>query len=134
MIKILYTYLLPLLLWGIFIYTVLQIPYPQSITQANLNQLLLFFVPLFLSIVLTLNIFLKNIFISLFISFGLIFILILKSLDSLNIVTGVLTTLAVGLLISYFRRKEDFPHFKKTKRKGLTYESKIPKIHRIRKQ
>ena len=111
--------------WGIFAYVILQIPYPETITQANVTQLLTFFIPLFLAITLTLNIFLRNIFISVSTSVGLIFLLLLKALDSLNLVTGILITISIGLLISYF---------KKIKRRSLTKTLKIPKLHHMRKQ
>lgn len=124
MIKTFYTFFLPLFFWGFFIFVILQIPYPESITQAKSQQLLFFFIPLFLAITFTLNIFLKNIFISTSLSLGLIFLLILKSLDSLNLVTGILTVVAVGLLISYF---------KKIKKKSLTKWGKIPKLTRLKK-
>ena len=112
-----------LLFWGIFIFVVFQIPYPDTITQANITQLLAFFIPLFLAITLTLNIILKNILVSGSISLGLIFLLVLKSLDSLNLVTGVLIVISVGLLVSYFR---------KINRRSLTKALKIPKLTKLR--
>lgn len=114
-----------LIFWGIFGYVILQVPYPDTLTQANLQQLLFFFIPLFFAIILTLNIILKNIFSSASISLGLVFLLILKALDSLNLVTGVLTVIAVGLLISYFR---------KMNRRSLTKLSKISKLTHLRKE
>ena len=51
-----------LIFWGIFIFVIFQLPYPESLTQASLFQLLAFFIPLFLALVLTLNLFLKFIF------------------------------------------------------------------------
>ncbi len=123
MLKILPKIIPVLIFWAIFGYVVLQVPYPDSLTQANPTQLLAFFLSLFLAITFTLNIFLKNIFSSCSISLGLIFLLILKALDSLNLVTGILTTVAIGLLISYFR---------KIKRKNLTKILKIPKLTHVR--
>lgn len=114
-----------LFFWGLFVYVVLQIPYPETITQANLTQLLVFFISLFLAISFTLNTFLKNIFISVSISLGLIFLLFLKALDSLNLVTAGLIIIPVGLLISYFR---------KNKHKSLTKWRKIPKLTQLRRQ
>ncbi len=108
-----------LFFWGIFIFTLLQIPYPQNITQAYLFQLILFFIPLFLAILLTLNIFLKKSLVAGSISLGTILLLILKALDSLNLITASLIVISVGLLISYF---------KKLKKKDLTKWEKIPKI------
>ena len=92
-----------LFIWGVFIYVVLQVPYPDSIAQAKVQDLLAFFIPLFLGLALTLNLFLKNIFISLSSSLGFIFILILEALDSLNIVTATLIIISIWLLISYFK-------------------------------
>lgn len=118
-------FVLPLICWGAFIYVVLQIPYPETITQANIFQLLSFFSSLFLAITFSANIFLKNIFISSSISLGLIFLTFLKALDSLNLVTAILILISVGLLVSYFR---------KIKKKGLTNYSKIPKLTHLRRR
>lgn len=111
-----------LFFWGIFIYVILQVPYPNSLTQASIPQLLYFFIPLFLSLIFTLNIFLKSILRSILISFGIIILLILKALDSLNLVSALLTIIAVGLLFSYFKKPV------------LTSGSNIPKLTRWRKQ
>ncbi|MDD5415499.1 MAG: hypothetical protein PHE48_00665 [Candidatus Daviesbacteria bacterium] len=108
-----------LFFWGIFIFVVLQVPYPESLTQANYTQLILFLTPLYLALIFTLNIFLRNILSSCSFSLGLIFLLILKALDTLNIVTALLTVAATYLLFSYFR---------KIKKHKLTKLSKIPKL------
>ncbi len=105
--------------WTIFIFIVLQVPYPESLTQATIIQLLSFFIPLFLALVFTLNLFIKKIIISLTLSFGIISFLILKALDSLNFVTGMLTIISAVLLISYFR---------KVKFSDLTKDGRIPKL------
>lgn len=104
MIKIILKSTPALIFWGVFIFIVLNVPYPESLTQANFGQLIPFFISLFLSIALTLHIFLKNILMSLSIALCLIFLLILKALDSLNIVTGLLMLISVGLLFSYFKK------------------------------
>ncbi|MBI2315219.1 hypothetical protein HYU93_04165 [Candidatus Daviesbacteria bacterium] len=119
MFKIIQKIVPGLLFWGVVIFVIFSTPYPDSLTQANLNQTALFFIPLYLAFVFTLNIILKNIFISSSISLGLIFFLILQALDSLNIVTGILIIISVGLLVSYF---------KKNQRKELI---KLPKIHKL---
>ena len=111
--------LLALIFWGVFAYVVLQIPYPNSLTQATPLQLLSFFTSLFLAITFTLNVFLTFLLLSIILALGIIFLLILKALDSLNLVTAILTLIAVGLLFSYFRKNKD---------KGLTSQSKIPKL------
>lgn len=122
MFKIIQKIILGLLFWGGFIFVVLNVPYPDSLTQANLNQVIPFFASLFLVLLLTFNIFLKNIFISFSISLGVILFLILQALDSLNLVTGILIIISAGLLISYF---------KKTKSKHLVKLPKIPKLTKL---
>lgn len=112
-----------LIFWGIFIFVILQVPYPETLTQANIIQLFSFFITLFLALSLTINLFIKNILVSLSFSLGIISMFILKALDSLNLVTASLTAVSVWLLISYFR-----------KRRSLTNYSKIRKLHAGRKQ
>ena len=125
MFKSLKDFIPALFFWAIFIFVILLIPYPDSITQANFQQLFFFFTTLFCAIIFTLNIFLKNVFLSASIALGLNFVLILKALDSLNLVTGILTIISVGLLVSYF---------KKIKRRSLTKWGKIPKLTKLRRQ
>src|SRR3989344_997006 len=113
-----------LILLGIFLLVVFTVPYPNTISSANSFQLLTFFIPLFLFMVLTIGVFLKNIYISGSLSLGLIFLLILKSLDSLNLVTAILIIITIYLLVSSFRR---------AKRGSLTKWPKIPKITKLRR-
>lgn len=110
--------------WGSFIFIVLKVPYPENFSQANIVQMLAFFIPLYLALSLTLNIFLINIFIASSITLGLIFLLILKALDSFNLVTVALVAVIMYLLISYFR---------KGKRSSLTKWPKIPKLTRLKR-
>lgn len=116
---------LALIFWSIFTYVILQVPYPNSLTQATLFQLLAFFISLFLAITFTLNIFLNLILLSVTLALGIIFLLILKALDSLNIVTAVITLIAIGLLFSYFR---------KIKRGSLTSQDKISKLTSLQRR
>lgn len=116
-------FLLALFFWGILAYVILQVPYPDSLTQSNTTQLLAFFIPLFLALNFTINIFLKFLIRSSLISAALITFLILQALQTLNLLTFILTSLAFGLLISYFKKK-----------KGLTTSSKIPKLTSLRRR
>ena len=125
MLKILPKIIPALIFWGIFIFVVLQIPYPDSITGANFQQLSFFFIPLFFALTFSANFFLKNIYISSSIALGCILLLILKALDSLNLVTGILIVISVGLLISYFR---------KATRRSLTLGLKTPKLISLRRR
>ena len=119
MSKLILKFIPAVIFWGIFAVVVLQVPYPDSLTQANALQIIPFFASLFLTLAFTINIFLKHFLSSSSISLGLIFLLILKALDTLNIVTGALTLIAIYLLFSYFR---------KIKKRSLT---KLPKISRL---
>lgn len=114
-----------LVCWGIFAYVVLNVSYPESLVSANWQKILLFFTPLFFAVLFTINIFAKNFLVSSSLSLGLIFLLILKALDSLNIVTGILVLIATWFLVSYFA---------KIKRRNLTKLPKIPKLTRLRKE
>lgn len=115
-----------LFFWGVFIFTILQVPYPEALIQSDTKQLLLFFIPLSLALIFTFNPFLKNIFVSFSISLGLIFLLILKALDALNLVTATMILFAVALLVSYFRKINRY--------KRLTNHLKIPKLTQLRKK
>ena len=92
-----------LIFWGIFAYVIFQVEYPKSLTQASLWQILAFFLPLFLALSFSLDLFFKNLFSSITVSAGLILLLILKALDILNLVTAGLTLLAVYLFYTYFQ-------------------------------
>lgn len=113
-----------IIFWGIFVLVIFKVPYPEIFTEASPQQLLSFFIPLFLALSLTINLFVKNIPASLSISLGIIFLLSLKAVESLNLVTGILILVTVGLLVSYF--------MKITKR-NLTKLPKIPKLTKLKK-
>lgn len=131
MLKLLPSVFLSLASWGIFIYVITQgVPYPQTLTQASPLQLLAFLTPLFFALTFTINIAAKFLLISIFISLGIIIILLLKALDALNFVTIILTTITVYLFVSYFRRKEALPHLKKPKNR-LTSPSNVPKLRNL---
>ncbi len=112
-----------LIFWGVFIFVIFQIPYPENLPQANITTVIAFFIPFFIALTLTIDLFFKNTFLSASISLGLVALLILKALDSLNLVTGILITIVVVLLISYFRKGSN-----------LTKTSRIPKLTQLRKQ
>lgn len=117
--------ILPLLFWIIFATVILIVPYPENLVQTNFVQLISFFIPLYLAINFTLNILLRNILVSSSVSLGIISLLILKALDILNLVTGILTLTTTFLLVSYFRKAKD---------RGLTKLPKISKLTHMRKQ
>ncbi|MBI3109653.1 hypothetical protein HYZ06_01290 [Candidatus Daviesbacteria bacterium] len=109
-----------LIFWGILILVLVYIPYPESLTSATPFQILIFFIPLFLALTFTLNLFFKFVFSSASISLGIVFLLLLKALDALNFVSAALTIVAVGLLLSYFKKERGKRH--------LTSVSKISKL------
>lgn len=119
-----------LICWGAFAFVVFKVPYPDSITAANYTQILPFFASLYLALILTFNILFRNILFSFSICLGLIFLLILKSLDSLNIVTGILITITTYLLADYFRKIKKRGPSRNSGFKNLTKRTKIPKLTR----
>ena len=112
-----------LVFWAIFSVVIFQVPYPESLIKADFVQISFFFFPLYLALLFSLNIFLKNLSSSASISLGIISLLILKVLDTLNLITGLLVVISVGLLVSYF---------KKSKSGSLTSAQKIPKLTSLR--
>lgn len=133
MLKLIMKILPALFFGGVFLLTVFQIPYPESLTQATILQILGFFIPLFLLISFVVNIFIKNLFLSSSISLGIIILLLLKALDSLNLVTGGIITVAVILLVSYFRKIKKRSPSINSGLKNLTKLPKIPKLTHVRK-
>ena len=110
---------------GIFSYVLFNVNYPPSLTQTTVFQLLAFLIPLYLLITFVLNLFFNFLLLAGISSLGLIILLTLQALDSLNLVTGGLTAVSVGLFISYFR---------KNRRGSLTKWPKIPKLTRIKSE
>ena len=94
--------ILSLISWGLFLYVLFFMEYPKSLTQASPFQLLVFFTPLYFAISFSLYLIIKNLVVCLVISLGIILLLILKALDSLNFVSGGLAIISVLLLVSYF--------------------------------
>ena len=115
-----------LIFWGIFILVIFYVPYPESLTQANLFQLLSFFAPLFLALTFTVNLFLKFLLTSSFLALSVILMLFLKALDILNFVSTGLIIVSMILLLSYFR-KEKGKH-------NLTSISKISKLTHLQRK
>lgn len=114
-----------LIFWGIFAYVIFFVNYPPTITQANSFQLLAFFVPLYLALTFTFNLFFKYFLPSSLLALAAILILFLKALDILNFVSAGLIIIALSLLFGYF---------KKTNRRGLTLSFKIPKLKGLQRQ
>ena len=119
-----------LICWGIFAYVILKVPYPDTLTSANAFQIFSFFTSLFLAFSFTLNIFLNFMLRSIIVSFGLILLVSLKSLNSLNIVSFGLTIIAFGLLLSYLKKPKRLTPIKS----GLTSRPNVPKLKNLRRQ
>ena len=113
-----------LIFWGIFGYVILQVPYPETLTQADLIQLLSFFIPLFLALTFTFNLIFNFYLRSIILSFGVVLLLVLKALDSLNWVTGGISIAAIILFTTTFKKS----------RRGLTKGVKIPRLNTFRRR
>lgn len=130
--------------WSIFILVIFNLPYPQDLEEANFLQISIFFSSLFLAILFTLKIVFKRFSAPALLTAGIILTLILKALDSLNLVTGIIVLTLVSLLISYFlKRNSPAAAFQKIKKRNLyplkvgsdlTKLPKIPKLTRLRKK
>ena len=118
-------FILPVIFWVCFVYVVARVDYPDNITQANFLQLASFFISLFLALVFSINLFL-SLFSSLSITLGMIILLVLKSLDSLNAVSVILTLTAVWLMLSYFKTLKRQP--------SLTSRFKVPKLRSLQRK
>lgn len=117
--QILYKALLVVTLLTLFIYIVFNIPYPNSLTEANFYQLITFFGVFLLLTISLINIVINYILVSVPIGLGLTVLLMLKGLDSLNLVSVGLVLIAVWLFASYFKKNQ------KKKPKSLTGSNPI---------
>lgn len=138
--------ILSLISWGVFLYVLFFIEYPESLTQASPFQLLAFFTPLYFAISFSLYLIIKNLAVCLVISLGIILLLILKALDSLNFVSGGLAILSVFLLVSYFNPStrlrlrgmnslsSDSRSSARSGLRNLTSEGNIPKLAKWRRR
>lgn len=97
--------ILPILIFGgIFIFVLLKVDYPNSLTSASAFQLGAFLIPIFLTLTFALNFVIGFLFISAAISLSLTIILLLNALNSLNVVTAVITIIAIYLLVNYLQK------------------------------
>lgn len=120
----------------VFIYVLMNVPYPHNLTSANIFQISSFFIPLFLMASFIISIFFVISF-SFIIALGIIFLLLLQALDSLNPVSAVLILIVVWLFISYLKKNQK----KKTKSMtgsnpmltNLTSRINIPKLRSLSK-
>ncbi len=121
--------LLPFLVFlSVFIGIIYYIPPPSSWSEASIFQILIFFIPLLFLLTFFINIFTGYSARSFAISLGIIVLLVLKSVDELNLTTFFLTLVTTILLSTTFKKptlKERRPLFRKN---GLTSKLRIPKL------
>lgn len=121
--------LFPVFLFGlIFTLVIWQVQPPKHLISINFFQIILFFVPLFLFLLFLINLFVQFLVWSMVISLGLIFLLILKALGSLNPVTLILILTAAGLFLKSFKKPKKFGL------KNLSYSAKIPRLTKLKRQ
>lgn len=112
----LFAFILGLVIW--------QVKPPESITQANLSQLTLFFVPLILFLTFLTNLYTKYILKSFIFSLGITLILILKALDLF-----IFFSIPAAFVITLFVARS----LKKPARKSFSSQPKIPPKPRMLK-
>lgn len=94
----------PIILFAIiFSWIVWQTSPPKSLTSATIFQIFLFFIPLFLLLIFIINLYFNFFIKSIITSLGITLLLIFKSLEILNIVSGILTILAIIFLTISFK-------------------------------
>lgn len=109
--------------FAVFGYVIYFTEPPKAWSEASTFQILSFFIPLLCSLTFLINIFLDFLPKSFILSLGIMMLLVLKTANSLNIITGIVTTaLTIGFFI--FFKKE----------KSLTIVREIPKLGRLRKR
>lgn len=95
----------PAVFWGIILGLVIfKVPPPATFTIAYFPQLLLFFAPLFLFFVFSINLIFTSLLWSIVISLGLIAIFILQALGFLNPITLTLTLVTILFSLSNSNR------------------------------
>jgi len=115
----------------VFVLIIYYTPYPRTWYSASVSQILLFFIPLLVFLTFFLNIFINFYEKSFSLSLGLLILIVLRSIDELNIITGVLTLLAAFLLSTTFKK----PLWKPRQiQKGLTSPFKISKLTRFERK
>lgn len=116
--------ILPVIFFGTIVVLVAWLtPPPKSFTQASLFQLVEFFLPLLLFLTFLLNLYFKFFLKSLIFSVGSVILLILQGLAALNIISALLTTIAIFLITKSLKKPV-----------SSSYQSKIPKLSRLSRQ
>lgn len=96
--------LLPVLLFGgLFLAIIYLTSAPKSWFEASVTQILSFFLPLLLFLSFLIDLKLNNLVKSFTVALGVMVLLVLKSIDQLNLVTLALTIIATFLLSSSFK-------------------------------
>lgn len=124
------------ILYSIFSFSLLFsviyfVPPPSSWIEASIFQILIFFIPLLLTLTFFINLFLKYFPNAFIFSLGLVILITLYSINSLNLFSTPLTLALTLIVIKIFPKlKYRSPRFLKS----LTKPPNIPKITRLRKQ
>ncbi len=112
---------------GILFLVIFFVTPPKSWPEASLFQMMAFFIPLLLGVLLLLDFFIKYLPHSFILSLGLILTLAFYGVNQLNILTGLLVLLIVLLSWRMFPKMR-LPRFR------LTYGTKIPKLHLLKQE
>ncbi len=116
-------FLLFLFSLGIFLYVVFKIEPPKDWISASTFQILVFFIPLTLTITFFVNLFINYLPRSFILGLSFLVLSALQSLRVLNILSGVIVIVIAILLFKLFP-KTRMPH----NLPGLNFFTKIPKL------
>ncbi|OGE30958.1 hypothetical protein A2631_04735 [Candidatus Daviesbacteria bacterium RIFCSPHIGHO2_01_FULL_44_29] len=99
-----------------FLLVIWRVPAPNSWTEASIWQIVIFMIPLLALIFSLIYLILKKFTVCFLISLGVLLTLVLKIIDQLSWLTGILTWMIFTLLLVYFFKQR------------LTSDKRIPKL------
>lgn len=96
----------PVLSLLFLVLVIIKVPAPNSWKEASIFQILIFIIPILMSLVLLLRIFLKNLTISFLLGLSLLMLLVLKIVDMLNSFSIlVVLSVCIGLIMYLHKPK-----------------------------
>lgn len=105
-----------------FIYVIYFTQPPTSWTEASTWQILSFFIPLLCFLTFFINLFIKYLPKSFILGLGSMFLIVLKSIDSLNIFLGLIIVILTFIALRFYNSP------------SLTRETRIPKLKHLERR
>lgn len=106
---------------GFLIYVIFKVEPPKDWVSASIFQILIFFIPLLLTVTFFADLFINYLPRSFIIGLSFLILSVLQALKLLNILSGVIVILGTIVLFRFFPKTR------------LTFFTKIPKLTKIRR-